>query len=151
MKSIISTKIGNLKIESDNEFIISVDITDEKPNGVSNFASEILRDYFCGKKTDFSELHTCYFNKSDFAIRVLNAMREIPYGETRSYKWLAEKAGNPKAARAVSNIINKNPHMIISPCHRVVKSDGSLGGFAHGTDIKLKLLEFESNNSLKED
>ena len=67
----------------------------------------------------------------------------IPYGETRSYKDIAEKIGNPEAARAVGSANNKNKFMIIVPCHRVVGADGSLTGYAGGIDVKKKLLELE--------
>ena len=67
----------------------------------------------------------------------------IPRGETRSYEWVARKAGSPHAARAVGTALKKNPFTIIIPCHRVVRSDGSLGNYALGSDLKKRLLETE--------
>lgn len=78
-----------------------------------------------------------------FEIKVYKATKTIPKGRVRSYKWVAEKIGRPKAWRAVGNALNKNPHSVIIPCHRVVKSDGSLGGFAKGAREKLRLLKAE--------
>jgi methylated-DNA-[protein]-cysteine S-methyltransferase len=67
----------------------------------------------------------------------------IPKGETRSYSWVAEKIGKPKASRAVGNALNKNPFVGIIPCHRVIKKDGTIGGFAKGKNKKIKLLKDE--------
>ena len=78
-----------------------------------------------------------------FKLRVYAAAKKIPRGEVRSYKWVAEMAGNRRAYRAVGNALNKNPFPVIIPCHRVVKSDGSLGGFAKGAAAKLRLLKKE--------
>lgn len=68
-------------------------------------------------------------------------MKSIPRGETRTYREIAEMIGRPRAYRAVGNALRKNPHPIIIPCHRVVRSDGSLGGYSNGgTRVKRKLL-----------
>ena len=68
------------------------------------------------------------------------AVLRIPRGRTRSYAWVAESIGSPRSARAVGNALNKNPYMGIVPCHRVVRSDGSIGGFARGQNAKRKML-----------
>ncbi|MCK4261940.1 MGMT family protein [bacterium] len=65
-----------------------------------------------------------------FQRRVWEVVKTIPYGQTRSYKWVAEKSGNPKASRAVGQALKKNPIPGIIPCHRVIRSNGSLGGFS---------------------
>lgn len=70
-------------------------------------------------------------------------VKTIPYGETRSYKWVAEKLGNPRAVRAVGQALKKNPLPGIIPCHRVIRSDGSLGGFSQGLKKKRELLRGE--------
>jgi methylated-DNA-[protein]-cysteine S-methyltransferase len=79
-----------------------------------------------------------------FEQKVYKAILKIPRGETKSYQWVAEKIGHPKAARAVGNALNKNPYTIIIPCHRVVRSDGSLGGYSGGLALKNKLLAEEA-------
>jgi len=79
-----------------------------------------------------------------FRIAVLGAVRSIPYGETRSYAWVAERIGRPKAARAVGGALAKNPLPIVVPCHRVVGSDGSLCGFGGGLEMKRALLDMEA-------
>jgi len=81
---------------------------------------------------------------TDFQLRVWNALRAIPYGETISYAQLAERIGNPKAVRAVGLANGSNPIPIIVPCHRVIGSDGSLTGFGGGLSTKKMLLELES-------
>ncbi len=80
---------------------------------------------------------------TSFQKRVYKAVKLVPYGETRSYKWVAEKVGSPKAFRAVGQALNKNPFPVIVPCHRVICSDGSLGGFSLGISEKKRLLEKE--------
>jgi methylated-DNA-[protein]-cysteine S-methyltransferase len=78
-----------------------------------------------------------------FQCRVWEAVSAIPYGNTRSYGTIAEQAGNPKGSRAVGMANNKNPIVIIVPCHRVVGHDGKLVGYAAGITIKQQLLELE--------
>lgn len=81
---------------------------------------------------------------SAFQKRVWEALGQIPYGERRSYKDIAKAINNPNASRAVGNANNANPLMILIPCHRVVRENGELGGYALGKKIKTKLLELES-------
>ena len=80
---------------------------------------------------------------TDFEKKVYAVVSQIPRGEVRTYKWVAMKIGNPKACRAVGNALNKNPYIGIVPCHRVIKSDGSIGGFARGVRCKRKMLALE--------
>ena len=78
-----------------------------------------------------------------FEERVYAVVRRIPKGQTRSYRWVAEQLGNAGLARAVGNALNNNPFPKTVPCHRVVRSDGSLGGFAWGPAKKRRLLARE--------
>jgi methylated-DNA-[protein]-cysteine S-methyltransferase len=79
-----------------------------------------------------------------FQWKVLSVTASIPLGETRSYKWVAGKVGSPKAVRAVGQALKRNPYPVIIPCHRVIRQDGSLGGYAGGSgEEKAKLLEME--------
>ena len=71
-----------------------------------------------------------------FQWKVLAAAMRIPLGQTRSYKWIAQKIGQPQAVRAVGQALKQNPYPLIIPCHRVIKSDGSLGGYAGRLDKK---------------
>lgn len=81
-----------------------------------------------------------------FTQRVYLATYQIPKGQTRSYQWVAQKSGHPQALRAVGNALSRNPFMPIVPCHRVICSDGSLGGYALGPKKKLSLLRQEGWN-----
>ena len=82
---------------------------------------------------------------TEFQIRVWNELKKIPKGETRTYKDIAELIGKPTAARAVANACGKNPYPITIPCHRVIRSDGGLGGYSGegGVEKKRYLLENE--------
>ena len=79
-----------------------------------------------------------------FQLRVYEVVRRIPKGEVRSYQWVARKLGNPKLARAVGQALHRNPDPRRVPCHRVIRSDGSLGGYAWGLARKRRLLHQES-------
>jgi O-6-methylguanine DNA methyltransferase len=81
---------------------------------------------------------------TDFELAVLKAALQIPFGETRTYAWIARHIGKPKAVRAVGSALRKNPWPIIIPCHRVIKSDGSLGKYAgKDTGRKKELIGLE--------
>lgn len=102
-----------------------------------------LSEYFSGKRKEF---HLPLLLKgTDFQIQVWNALLKIPFGETRSYKQIAEAIGNPKAVRAVGMANNKNPLLIVVPCHRVIGANGKLVGYAVGLDKKEFLLKLEKN------
>lgn len=80
---------------------------------------------------------------SQFAKKVYKAVLSIPLGEVRTYKWVAAKAGNPKATRAVGQILKRNPYPLLIPCHRVVSSKGDPGGYCFGKRKKTALLNLE--------
>jgi len=101
-----------------------------------------ILEYLAGKRRSF-DLPLAPADASDFTRSVWRACCEIPYGETRSYQWIARRIGRPKASRAVGTALGANPLPLIVPCHRVVRSDGSLGGFAGGLDLKRRLLVLE--------
>lgn len=82
-----------------------------------------------------------------FQRKVWEVVKTIPRGETRSYKWVAEKVSHPRAVRAVGQALKKNPLPGIIPCHRVIRSDGSLGGFSRGLKKKRELLRAEGKSS----
>ena len=80
---------------------------------------------------------------TSFQQKVYTVVKQIPLGSVRTYAWVARKVGKPGATRAVGRALNGNPFPIIVPCHRVVRSDGSLGEYAFGADLKRRLLEIE--------
>lgn len=89
------------------------------------------------------------YNGTPFQLRIWDELLKIPYGETISYQELASRIHSPKACRAVANAIGKNPIAILVPCHRVIKSDGQLGGYKWGTCLKKTLLSKEVENHTK--
>ena len=100
-----------------------------------------LREYFAGTRTRFEfalDLHGTEFQK-----RCWKALTRIPYGKTTTYAAIARKVGRPKASRAVGQANHMNPMAIVVPCHRVLQTDGSLGGYGGGLDKKVTLLRLE--------
>ncbi|MCJ7604465.1 MAG: methylated-DNA--[protein]-cysteine S-methyltransferase [Dehalococcoidales bacterium] len=104
-----------------------------------------FRAYYSGQPVEFPD-RLDLAGATPFQQAVWQAARRIPYGETRSYAWVAEQAGNPKAARATGGALGKNPLPVIVPCHRVISADGSLGGFTGGLDLKRRLLDIETGH-----
>jgi len=100
-----------------------------------------LDDYFAGERRQFS--FPLDLRGTEFQLACWQALLEIPYGETRSYRDIAEAIGHPHAYRAVGMSNNRNPVAIVVPCHRVIASSGSLCGYGGGLEIKRKLLELE--------
>ncbi len=100
-----------------------------------------LNDYFAAERREFS--FPLDLRGTEFQLACWQELLEIPYGETRSYRDLAEAIGHPHAYRAVGMSNNRNPVAIVVPCHRVIASSGSLCGYGGGLDIKRKLLDLE--------
>jgi O-6-methylguanine DNA methyltransferase len=103
-----------------------------------------LNDYFAGQRREFSI--PLDLRGTDFQLACWHALLEIPYGQTRSYRDIAQAIGHPHAYRAVGMSNNRNPVAIVVPCHRVIASSGSLCGYGGGLDIKRKLLDMEQAN-----
>jgi methylated-DNA-[protein]-cysteine S-methyltransferase len=105
-----------------------------------------LQRYADGEWVEFHDVTLDEHALTIFQLRVRTACRSIPWGETRSYAELAEAAGSPRASRAVGNVMARNPLPLIVPCHRVLGSQGRLGGFSsrQGLTMKRRLLELES-------
>ncbi len=109
-------------------------------------ARKELAEYLVGERTFFT-VPVDLSRVPEFERAALQVAARIPYGEVRSYKWIAERLGKPEAARAVGNAMAGNPVPIIIPCHRVVKTDGGLGGYSFGTVRKESLLTLESGRT----
>lgn len=107
-------------------------------------AYEQLNEYLCGARKSFDVPLSP--EGTDFQRRIWRALAEVPYAETVSYSSLARTVGSPKACRAVANACGANPIPLFIPCHRVIRSDGSPGGYSCGIEYKVKLLELESEN-----
>lgn len=105
-----------------------------------------FKRYFEGERVDFSQVPLNLDGRGRFQADTLLAAQRISYGELMSYRELAVAAGSPRAARAVGNAMASNTTPIIVPCHRVVTSDGKIGGFSSGLDWKRTLLKLEGVN-----
>jgi len=142
------TMFGKMVVVSDGSAINAVFIENFKEcdgkkaaNAVTDKTAKQLDEYFSGKRKKFDlPLRP---KGTAFQQTVWNGLISIPYGDTKSYKQVAQLLGNPDASRAVGMANNKNPIVIIIPCHRVVGSNGSLVGYAYGLEMKKKLLELE--------
>jgi methylated-DNA-[protein]-cysteine S-methyltransferase len=104
-----------------------------------------LTEYFAGERKDFDL--PLSLSGTEFQVSVLEALQQIPYGETTSYGAIAKQIGRPKAVRAVGAANGRNPIPIIVPCHRVIGSSGDLTGFGGGLDTKAELLRLEAENN----
>lgn len=119
-----------------------VEATNSRAEALVERTREELAQYLAGTRSyftvpvDLSEL-------GEFQRAVLSAAREIPFGEIRPYRWVAERIGRPRAVRAVGTALGDNPVPLLIPCHRVVRSDGSLGGYIFGLSVKDRLLALE--------
>ena len=110
-------------------------------------ALDQLKKYLKGELRSFDcklDLKGTLFQK-----KVWRALAKIPYGQTRSYREIAKGIGHPRAFRAVGNANGQKSIPLILPCHRVIESNGGLGGFGHGVNIKKKLLDFENAHGVR--
>ncbi len=147
----MKSPIGKLHLVSDDKSLLSVGLGGPKPSlkfksggkacSVLTEAVTQLEEYFRGERVKFT-LPT-KANGTEFQLKAWRSLAEIPYGKTISYREQAEKLGARKAFRAVGSANGRNPLPIIVPCHRVVASDGTLGGYAGGLKMKARLLEIE--------
>ena len=155
----IESPVGKLKLVASANALVAVLWEREQPNRVKLDTATLdpqhpilleterqLTEYFSGKRIDFDL--PLQPGGSKFQKKVWRALREIPFGQTRSYLDLAKAIGSAKAARAVGAANSKNPLSIIVPCHRVVGTDGSLTGFAGGIATKAALLALETRSTV---
>jgi O-6-methylguanine DNA methyltransferase len=105
--------------------------------------TQCLKRYAHGERISFND-KLDLSDATPFQRAVWKATRAIPYGETRSYAWLAQRIGKPGAARAAGQALKSNPFPIVVPCHRVIGKDGGLTGFSAGIEMKKRLLDLEA-------
>jgi methylated-DNA-[protein]-cysteine S-methyltransferase len=117
--------------------------TREKASQICASTIKLLQRYFSGGRVSFDLLLDLGYYTS-FQQAVWKAAAEVPYGETRSYGWIAKRIKRPKAVRAVGQALGANPVPIVVPCHRVISASGKIGGFSGGLGMKKKLLELEA-------
>ena len=152
----LDTPIGELLLAGDDGALCLVSFPegamrrDPEPDWIYNekpfaAARQQLTEYFAGERKTFDL--PLKLGGTDFQMSVLQALRQIPYGETATYADIAERIGRPKAVRAVGAANGRNPIPIIVPCHRVIGSHGDLTGFGGGLDTKEALLRLEAEHS----
>ena len=151
--AIYHSPVGDLQLEYENGAVTALKTvkaevqSDGAPDALAETVFSQLDEYFAGTRTAFD--FPCAPQGTPFQQKVWAALREIPYGETRSYKQIAEAIGKPKACRAVGMANNRNPIIIVIPCHRVIGADGSLTGYGGGLEMKRALLDLESAAYMK--
>ena len=152
---IVESPLGVLTVKAQDGYVSSIGLAQEGSDGGSTKSadSEVLRnaarelnEYFAGKRTEFK--FPMRAEGTPFQQKVWQALREIPFGQTRAYGEIAGLIGQAKASRAVGMACNRNPIMIAVPCHRVVGAKGALVGYAYGTDTKQRLLSLERESHL---
>ena len=151
-KYIYKSKIGDLIIIANDKTLLEIDhysssetILNQNRNKIIDDTIKQLDEYFKGQRKIFNL--PIEFNGTEFQNKVWKSLLEIPYGQTRSYKDIAQMIDNEKAVRAVGGANNKNKLSIVVPCHRVIGQNGKLVGYAGGVTKKEALLKLESENS----
>ena len=143
-----NSPIGAVRLTEDDGSITRIeliDATDETtaPTPLQREAARQILAFLRGERQQLE--FPIRMVGTSFQQRVWHALRQIPYGTTRTYGEIAVEIGNPRASRAVGMACNKNPLLLIIPCHRVIGVNGKLTGFAYGTDAKQRLLELEGS------
>ncbi len=135
--------VSNLEIISSPSGILSVGFVEKDASSRADYQqiSKQLKEYFLGTRTKFDI--KLDLNGTPFQLKVWRALQNIPYGKTATYQGIANKIKQPKAVRAVANAIGANPIAIIIPCHRVIRSNGTIGGYKWGASLKNQLLQLE--------
>ena len=146
--------IGWIDIIAEGDRISSVSFSDAEPLSEPTLPPtlpvlartiKLLDLYFAGARIDFAEISVQLAYGTAFQQQVWKKIREIPHGEVRSYQWIADQIGRRKSARSIGNAVGANPASILIPCHRVIKSNGALGGYGGGLERKRHLLALEGH------
>ena len=144
---IVESPLGTIYLIFSSALLIGISFT--KPDEIlfrhkesKAAVKKELAEYFKNGLTEF-KCKTAFVTGTVFEKIIWETLQKVPYGETRTYKWLAEEIDRPKAFRSVGNALGKNPIPIVFPCHRIIESDGSIGGYSQGIGIKRRLLDIE--------
>ena len=145
-QSILKIDLGIITITFSQEGLHTIHLNEDNENVVFELSKNNeyltqLKEYFAGNRKQFDI--PLILIGTPFQRKVWEYIQHIPYGETQTYNEIAQGIGHPNAQRSVGNALHVNPIPIIIPCHRVIRSDGGLGGFGLGIDVKQKLLDLE--------
>lgn len=152
-KQVVQAPFGNLYLYADDNYLSGINFrevdsletkTDEN-HPILQQAAQQLKEYFSGQRHTFDL--PLRFSGTDFQQQVWQHLQTIPYGDTQSYQQVAGAIDNPKAVRAVGNANNKNPIVIVVPCHRVIGANGNMVGYGGGLPVKEWLLKHEQRHS----
>lgn len=149
--AVYDTIIGDITLVANDRGLTNFYFGPLDPQDASNEENTILYDaitelnqFLFGQRKNFDiPLRP---DVSEFEMKVLEAVKKIPYGHRKSYEEIAEEIGEPNATRAVGNALNKNPLPIYIPCHRVIGKNGSMVGYAGPLELKKSLLDLEANH-----
>ena len=144
-RRVLETPIGGVEIRTDGRRLKELNLTHAAPTAREprDALQEELDRYFRGEPVTFADVEVDLSGFTEFERAVYRATRAIPFGKVATYGQIAKAIGRPNAPRAVGQALGKNPTSIVIPCHRVVASDGGLGGFTGGLHWKRKLLRLE--------
>ncbi|RLG61567.1 hypothetical protein DRN84_03335 [Candidatus Geothermarchaeota archaeon] len=142
---------GYLIIEEESGYLTSLSYSSrcefgEPSTSLSHRLSKLISRYEEGFPIDFRGIPISFRYGSEFDIMVWTVVRKIPYGGLRTYKWVAERVLDSRYSRVVGRSLSKNPILIVVPCHRIIKSDYTLGGFTDGVEFKKYLLTLEGHD-----
>ena len=137
---------GFFRIVEEEDSVVAIDVVkerqeEERPSEVTDWAARELHEYLEGERRAFTFPYRLV--GTPFRLQVWKELEKVPYGETTTYKRLAEAIGRPGAYHAVGGAVGANPLSICVPCHRVIGTNGSLTGYAWGLPMKEALLELE--------
>lgn len=141
-----------IQYDTEDQCITKISLTEfqYKTNVRTELTNKVytqILEYMDGKRATFDIPYR--LEGTDFQKKVWQSLCDIPYGETRSYKQIAELLGTPNGSRAIGNANNHNPLLIVVPCHRVISSKGVLRGYAGGIAMQQQLLDIEKKNKDK--
>lgn len=155
-----STPVGEILVASTSRGICCIELADNHDEALQLLCKRFAKSFQRMCHTEYHDWALRFFSKNErrssdeivlhlygtnFQIEVWSALLEIPFGKTSNYSEIAKAINNPKALRAVGTAIGRNPVAILIPCHRVLRSDGGIGGYYWGIEKKKILLEWEKH------
>ena len=150
------TPLGSFRLTATRRGLYSLDFHRKTPKKKGKIPRPVrlllergasaIRAYLGGGRADFTRLPVDWSGYSELQKKVLGKLQKIPWGEVRSYEFLARQAGRPRAARYVGQVLRMNRLPLILPCHRIVRKTGELGGYSGGISRKRRLLKLEGGS-----